>query len=67
MTSEAVVLSRILPIVTSLLEAAVAHAVAPDRQPTLYDLEALTQAVLPQIGQVELPRFSGEVSPGWCG
>jgi hypothetical protein len=67
MTSEAVVLSRILPIVTSLLEAVVAHAVAPDRQPTLYDLEALTQAVLPQIGQVVLQALTRAQGSGLVG
>jgi hypothetical protein len=67
MTSEAAVLSRILPIVTSLLEAAVAQAVAPDRQPTLYDLEALTQAVLPQIGQVVLQELTRAQGSGLVG
>jgi len=69
MTTGAAVLEHILPSVSSLLAAVVERAVAPDQQRTLYDLEALTQAVLPQIGQVVLQHLtlaqgSGLVGPG---
>ena len=64
MTIGAVALSRILPVLTSLLEAVVEHAVAPDQRPTLYDLEALTHTVLPKIGQIvlqEVIRAQGQL------
>jgi hypothetical protein len=67
MPSEAAVLSRILPVVTSLLEAAVERAVTPDRQPTLYDLEAVTHALLPQIGQVVLQELTRAQGSGLLG
>jgi hypothetical protein len=62
MTTAAAVLARIVPAVERLLAAVVERAVAPDQQPTRYDLEALTHAVLPQIGPVvvqEVTRAQG--------
>jgi hypothetical protein len=67
MTTGAVALSRILPVVTSLLEAIVERAVAPDQRPTLYDLEALTHTVLPQIGQVVLQEVTVAQGSGLLG
>ncbi|HEY8285750.1 MAG TPA: ISKra4 family transposase [Chloroflexota bacterium] len=67
MSPEAV-LSRILPGVERLLKEVVARAMAPGTAPTLYELEALTQAVLARIGQVVLQEVvvaqgSGLVGP----
>jgi hypothetical protein len=67
MTTAAAVLARIVPAVVNLLTAAVERAVAPDQQPTLYDLEALTQAVLPQIGQVVLQAVTRAQGSGLVG
>src|SRR5690348_12350043 len=72
MTPE-VALKHILPAVETLLKTVVEQAVAGPASPTLYDLEALTQHVLPKIGQVvlqELTRAQGsglEVPPRPCG
>ncbi|MGH2411788.1 MAG: ISKra4 family transposase [Chloroflexota bacterium] len=69
-------LSRILPAVEALLKEVVERAGAAGGAPTLYELEALTQAVLPRIGQVVLQELtvgqgSGLVGPsrpcGWGG
>ena len=51
MTPEGV-LTRIVPAVETLLKAAVEQACAAAAPPSLYELEVLTQRVLPQIGQV---------------
>jgi hypothetical protein len=67
MTTEAAVLARIVPAVVRLLEAVVARAGAPGTSPTLYDLEALTQAVLPQIGQVVLQELTLAQGSGLLG
>jgi hypothetical protein len=67
MTTAAAVLARIVPAVVHLLTAAVERAVAPDQQPTLYDLEALTHTVLPQIGQVVLQEVTRAQGSGLVG
>lgn len=67
MTTGAVVLARIVPAVVSLLTAVVEQAVGPDRQPTLYDLEAVTHAVLPQIGQVLVQELTVAQGSGLVG
>jgi hypothetical protein len=67
MTTVAVVLSRVLPAVTCLLEAVVARAVDTDTSPTLYDVEALTHTVLPQIGQVLLQELTLAQGSGLAG
>ena len=57
-----VALRHMLPAVAALLKDVVEQAVGPQASPTLYELEALTQRVLPQIGQVvlrELTRAQG--------
>src|SRR2546428_13736173 len=69
------VLSRMLPAVETLLKALVERALAPGTAPTLYDLEALTQVVVRQIGQVVLQEVTtaqgsglvGPTRPGACG
>src|SRR5579859_3535322 len=66
MTPE-VVLSRMLPAVETLLKAVVERALAADRSPTLYELEALTQVVLPQIGQVVLQELTSAQGSGLVG
>jgi hypothetical protein len=48
-----IVLGQIVPHVSTLLAVLVAQLAGDDR-PTLYTLEAQTQSVLPQIGQVVL-------------
>src|SRR5450755_251339 len=67
MTTGVIALSGILPAVTSVLEAVVARAGVPGTSPTLYDLEALTQAVLPQIGQVVLQELTLAQGSGLLG
>src|SRR5579859_6019718 len=67
MTTGAVVLGRMLPAVVGLLEAVVERAVAPGTQPTLYGLEALTQGVLPRIGQVVLQELAVAQGGGLVG
>lgn len=67
MTTGAAVLAGILPLVSSLVAAVVDQALAPDAQHTLYDLEALTQAVLPQIGQVVLQAVTVAQGTGLVG
>src|SRR5712692_5332268 len=67
MTTEAV-LTRMLPAVESLLKAVVDSALAAETPTTLYELEALTQVVLPRIGQLILQELtlaqgSGPVGP----
>ena len=57
MSPEAV-LGRMIPAVETLLTAVVAQAVAAGEGSTLYDLEAMTQAVLPQLGQVVLRELA---------
>ena len=66
MTTEAV-LARIVPIVESLLKGVVDRAVASGTAPTLYELEALTQAVMPQIGQVLLQEVTAAQGSGLVG
>src|SRR5579859_7551333 len=66
MSPEAV-LSRMLPAVETLLKAVVEQALAPGSRPTLYDLEAVTQAVLPQIGQVLLQELTVAQGSGLVG
>jgi hypothetical protein len=66
MSPEAV-LNRMLPAVELLLKAVVERAVAPGMPPTLYDLEALTQAVLPQIGQLLLQEVTVAQGSGLVG
>jgi hypothetical protein len=67
MTTAAAVLARIVPAVERLLAAVVERAVAPDQQPTLYDLEALTHTVLAQIGQVVLQEVTRAQGSGLVG
>jgi hypothetical protein len=67
MTTGAAVLARILPLVSSLLAAVVERGVATDQPHSLYDLEALTQAVLPQIGQVVLQAVTVAQGSGLVG
>jgi hypothetical protein len=67
MTPE-VALKHMLPAVETLLKTVVAQALAAETPPTMYDLEALTQRVLPKIGQVVLQELvqaqgSGVVGP----
>ena len=66
MSPEAV-LSRILPGVERLLKEVVERAVAPGTPPTLYELEALTQAVLSRIGQVVLQAVTVAQGSGLVG
>jgi hypothetical protein len=66
MTTEAI-LTRILPAVESLLKAVVARALAPGAPPTLYELEALTQAVLPHLGQLVLQEVTVAQGSGLLG
>lgn len=66
MTVEAI-LSRMLPVVETLLKAVVERAVAAGTAPTLYDLEALTQGVLPRIGQVVLQEVTVAQGSGLLG
>ncbi len=66
MTAE-VVLSRMLPAVETLLKAVVERALAPGTAPTLYELEALTQAVLAHLGQVVLQELTVAQGSGLMG
>lgn len=66
MTPE-VALKRMLPVVATLLKAVVEQALAAETPPTLYDLEALTQRVLPQIGQVVLQELARAQGSGLLG
>ena len=66
MTPEGV-LTHILPAVETLLKSVVEQAVAAEKTPTLYDLEALTQRVLPQIGQVVLQELTRAQGSGLVG
>ncbi|GAC1432560.1 MAG: hypothetical protein NVSMB65_06200 [Chloroflexota bacterium] len=66
MTPE-VALSRMVPAVAEMLKAVVEQAVAPEATPTLYELEALTQQVLPQIGQVVLQELARAQGSGLVG
>src|SRR5487761_729643 len=66
MSPEAV-LSRILPGVERLLKEVVERAVAAGTAPTLYELEALTQAVLGRIGQVVLQELTTAQGSGLVG
>jgi len=56
-----------LPGVETLLKAVVDRALAPGSRPTLYDLEALTQAVLPQVGQLVLQAVTVAQGSGLVG
>lgn len=49
-----IVLSSILPKVETLLKETIKQATTAAPAATLYDLEALTQKLLPQLGQVVL-------------
>lgn len=74
MTPE-VALRHMVPAVEALLKTVVAQAVAPEAALTLYELEALTQQVLPRIGQVVLQELTraqgsglgGPTRPCGCG
>lgn len=66
MTPE-VVLSRMLPAMEALLKAVVERVLTADTPPTLYDLEALTQVVVPQIGQVILQELTTAQGSGLLG
>lgn len=66
MSPEAV-LSRMLPAVETLLKAVVERALTPGAPPALYELEALTQAVLPQVGQVLLQGLASAQGSGLVG
>lgn len=66
MTPE-VVLSRMLPAVETLLKAVVERALAPGTAPTLYELEALTHLVVPQIAQVILQEVTTAQGSGLVG
>jgi hypothetical protein len=66
MTPEGV-LSRMLPAVETLLKSVVAQAMATATAPTLYELEALTQRILPQIGQVLLQELTRAQGSGLVG
>jgi hypothetical protein len=46
--------ARILPAVEQIIKEVVRQAATADAPPTLYDLEAQTQAALPHIGQAVL-------------
>lgn len=69
------VLNRMLPVVEALLKGVVEQALAAEVPPTLYELEALTQAVIPRLGQVVLQELTtaqgsglmGPVRPCGCG
>ncbi len=65
MSPEAV-LGRILPAVERLLKEVVERAVASGT-PTLYELETLTQAVLPRSGQVVLQEVAVGQGSGLVG
>jgi hypothetical protein len=67
MTTGAAVLNRIVPAVVSLLEAVVEKAVGTGTTPTFYDLEALTQTVMPQIGQILLQEVTVAQGSGLVG
>jgi hypothetical protein len=56
-----------LPAVETLLKAVVAQALTTETPPTLYDLEALTQRVLPKIGQVVLQELTRAQGSGLVG
>jgi len=60
-------LSRILPGVERLLKEVVERAVVPGTAPTLYELEALIQAVLGRIGQVVLQELTTAQGSGLVG
>src|SRR5579859_6472899 len=62
-----VALRRMLPAVETLLKAVVEQAVAAETTPTLYDLEALTQHVLPRVGQVVLQELARAQGSGLVG
>ena len=66
MTPE-VALTRMLPAVELLLKAVVEQALGGETPATLYDLEALTQRVLPQIGQVVLQKLTQAQGSGLVG
>lgn len=66
MSPEAV-LSRMLPAVEPLLKAVAERALAPGTSPTLYELEALTQVVVRQIGQVILQEVTTAQGSGLVG
>src|SRR5262245_44501844 len=66
MSPEAV-LRDMLPAVETLLKAVVEQALAPGSRPALYDLEALTQGVLPQVGRVLLQAVAAAQGSGLVG
>jgi hypothetical protein len=66
MSPEAI-LSHMLPAVETLLKGVVEQALAPGTAPTLYALEALTQAVLPRIGQLLLQELTVAQGSGLVG
>jgi hypothetical protein len=59
------VLGHILPLVQAILKDVVSQMSTTSGAPTLYDLEAQTQAALPRIGQAI--RASGCRRPGQRG
>jgi hypothetical protein len=66
MTPEGV-LTRIVPAVETLLKAVVEQACAAKAPPSLYELEVLTQRVLPKIGQVVLQELTRAQGSGLVG
>src|SRR5579864_660944 len=66
MSPEAV-LKDMLPAVERLLKGVAEQALAPGTAPTLYELEALTQAVLPRIGQLLLQALTMGQGSGLVG
>jgi hypothetical protein len=56
-----------LPAVETLLKTVVEQALGAEGTPTLYALEALTQRVLPQIGQVVLQELTRAQGSGLVG
>ncbi len=66
MTPE-VALAHRRPGVETVLKAVVDQALTAETPPTLYDLEALTQRVLPQIGQVVLQELARAQGSGLVG
>jgi hypothetical protein len=56
-----------LPAVETFLKAVAERALAPAPAPTLYDLEALTQVVIRQIGQVILQEVTTAQGSGLVG
>ena len=66
MTPEGVLI-HILPAVETLLKSVVEQAMTAEKTPTLYDLEALTQQVLPKIGQVVLQELTRAQGSGVVG